>query len=69
MGSNHDRVHYQELASALGDSAELLDWATNNMDWDDVSKDAVLVATDEQERDYQKWWPNADMEVFEKVDG
>src|SRR5687768_7425058 len=42
-GSPLDQTYEGELAYALGDAETLIDWAANDMDWDDVRERAVQV--------------------------
>ena len=55
-----------ETAYALsGDGeADLIDYAQNNMDWDDVKASAVKVE-DPDQVDYQEGWVNGDKEFVE----
>lgn len=43
------------------DEYEIEDWARNNMNWDDVSSKAKMLATGET--DYQEGWVNGDVEI------
>lgn len=54
----------QDDTNALfnSDSFEIEDWASNNMNWDDVKTFAVKVDSGECV-DYQKGWVNGDKEV------
>ena len=54
--------YQDEFDYTLGDNYELLDWASNNMDWKDVVNYARLIDIDESS-DYNEWWVNADREV------
>ena len=43
---------------------EFADWAKNNMHWDDVKQDAVLISTDQLGVDFQEGWVNGDYEYM-----
>lgn len=45
---------------------ELLDWASNNMDWKDVSAHAVFTLANLSMRDYNKDWVNAEKEIIDE---
>jgi len=45
-------VYRIEFDLTLEDDSELLDWASNNMDWSDVEGRAVLVPTKPKKADY-----------------
>ena len=45
-----------EFDYTLSDDDELLDWAANNMNWEDVADEAVIVHTPEIERDMADAW-------------
>ena len=45
----------------LDDDYEVEDWAKNNMNWEDVSDEAVCVES--PETDFQEGWMNGDVEV------
>lgn len=51
----------QELEYALGETSELIDWAKNNMDWDDLNHHAERL--DPPERDLDDLWMDADLTV------
>lgn len=46
---------------------EFADWAKNNMDWDDVKADAILLEKSSLPADYQERWMNGGYE-YRKVD-
>lgn len=52
----------KEFDYAMNSDYELLDWASNNMDWKDVLSHATLVDT-RNLRDYVNEWVNADRKV------
>ncbi len=45
------------------DSYQVEDWASNNMNWSEVEKDAVKVVISDV--DYQKGWVNGDTEIVD----
>lgn len=53
----------EEYASILANHERLLDWAENNMNWKDVSKDAFRVSPGQV--DYQEGWVNGAKKVVE----
>ena len=57
-----EKILAEEMKMALEDDAEMIDWAKNNMNWDDVKQYAnQLKAPDAV--DYQDGWVNGEMEV------
>jgi len=53
----------QERKVTLEDDDELLDWASNNMDWSDVEKHAHCILSVEPDVDYQDGWINGNKTV------
>lgn len=45
------------------DSYEILDWAKNNMNWDDVEKDAIVVKRKTSKDEFQECWINGEHEI------
>lgn len=69
----HSRADYYkedgydaEFKYTMGSDYELLDWASNNMDWADVKSLAVRVVEDEKEPNYQEGWVNGEKEIITK---
>jgi hypothetical protein len=57
-----------EVDFALTDEYTLLDWASNNMDWEYVEEFAIKVATrDMKPEDYQEGWVNGKKQVIEEA--
>ena len=54
----------KEVEYALEDEYEIMDWAANNMNWEDVVLQAQEVV--KAEPDYQEGWINGDKEIIEK---
>jgi len=63
-GPEFDKVFNELVEDALEDTYEIIDWASNNMNWSDVKDVAVKVST--MEVDFQEGWVNGDKEVIEK---
>ena len=64
---SYDAIYARELEYTLADSGELEDWAANNMNWSDVSHEAVRVPSGASKAtDYQKGWVSGEKEVVEK---
>jgi len=61
----YDIIYAEELAYAMDDDYELIDWASNNMNWKDVKDRAALLETKIEPTDYDKEWANAKMEIAE----
>jgi hypothetical protein len=64
LSLEYETTFVKERALAIDDHDELLDWAANNMNWDDVEDVAVLVET-APALDYQEGWVNGEKEVVE----
>lgn len=60
---DYKEVLQKEYQYAIGDDDELLDWAANNMDWDDVEREAFKV-TITPKIDYQKQWVNGKKRII-----
>lgn len=58
-----EKTYHEEYQFTLENDDELIDWATNNMDWADVEKFASLVSRPKV--DYQEGWINGEHEVVE----
>lgn len=54
----------EEYEYTLSDHEELIDWAENNMNWEDVEKFAQPLGA-RTKTDYQEGWVNGDKEVVE----
>ena len=63
-GKEFDVVFIDEVKYSLEDEYNIIDWASNNMNWSDVKNIAVKVST--MEIDFQEGWVNGDKEVITK---
>ena len=61
----YDVIYKEEFDFAIEDEIELIEYASNNMDWKDVKDQAVLLETKIEPTDYDKEWTNAKMEIAE----
>ena len=52
-----------EYNYTLGDNSELIDWASNNMNWEDLAPHAVRVQRPPEMPDYDAEWGNATKRV------
>jgi len=64
-GPEYDKEFAAEYEYTLNDDFELIDWAANNMNWDEVEHNARLVWPDPQVVDYQEGWVNGEKEIVE----
>ena len=46
-----------------GDEFEIIDWAQNNMNWEDVEAHACRMAQSEPDHDFQDGWVNGNKEL------
>jgi hypothetical protein len=53
-----------EVDYALSDDSELLDWAHNNTNWEDVAMHAIEVTTQPLPPNREAEWPNAKKQVI-----
>lgn len=53
----------EEYDFMMNNEYNIVDWASNNMDWEDVAEHAVLI--DVKKHDYKKEWINAKMYIKE----
>ncbi|MGF9909554.1 hypothetical protein [Brevibacillus porteri] len=63
-GVDADADFDEEYEYALYDHEDLIDWAENNMNWEDVAKFAQPLG-DRTKTDYQEGWVNGEKEVVE----
>lgn len=64
LASEYDADYSEELFDCLGFNDEIIDWAFNNMDWEDV-KTYALYKGHENNTDYEDEWCNVQHEVVE----
>ena len=65
-GIDKTTTYDEEYAYAMTNNDELLDWGTNNMNWEDVERFARKVETPESRKvDYQEGWVNGKKKVVE----
>jgi hypothetical protein len=58
-------VYNQEFEYALKNEEEIIDWASNNMNWSDVKDIATELPSKKKELDFEDEWPNANKEIVE----
>ena len=51
-----------------GDHEEISEWASNNMNWDDVLQYAVRLASPPPPCDFQEGWVTGEWKIEERVD-
>jgi len=61
--SEWKEVYRTEFDLTLEDNSELLDWASNNMNWSDVEGRAILIPSEPKKVDYEDEWTNAKRKV------
>ena len=61
--SIEDSLENDTLPLFYQDSYEIEDWATNNMDWDEVKAHALKIK-DAPEPDWQEGWLNGDKTII-----
>lgn len=68
--STIDAVYQDEYDEAMSDDYELIDWAGNNMDWDDIKPHIVKLADPRPMRDvdYHFGWQESSLQVLTKED-
>ena len=57
---DYTEVYEAEMEAS---NSELVEWASNNMDWSDVEAVAVRVDVPVEQPKYAAWWTNAHKEV------
>ena len=60
-----EEMRKEEYANTLADNSELLDWAANNMNWNDVAHAAILIQPGRV--DFQEGWLNGHKRVVESA--
>ena len=53
-------VYRRERDNTIKDDALLIDWAENNINWEDIEKDAILIPTANKDLDKHEEWMNND---------
>ena len=61
----YSNVFKEEVEYALTDTCEIVDWASNNMNWSDVKDIAWELPSKKKELDFEDEWPNANKEIVE----
>ena len=68
-----DEITYDEslyddtIPLFMAETYEIEDWASNNMDWDDVKEYAIKIETKaKHEYDFQDGWMNGNKEILKK---
>ncbi|WP_212635455.1 hypothetical protein [Saccharibacillus brassicae] len=64
-GPEYEKEFQAEFEYAMTDAIELVDWATDNMNWEDVEAHAQRVAQQDHPIDYQEGWVNGEKEIVE----
>ncbi len=59
-----DEVYQKELDYSMSDGGELIDWASNNMNWSDVEAVAEKVLIEDLSLNYQEEWVNCENRSF-----
>lgn len=62
--SNYPEDFPDEASLNLLDNDDLVEWAANNMDWDDVKDQAVMLKRPDPV-DYQDGWVNGESNIIE----
>jgi len=62
-GDEFKKVYHEEMVYALDDNYEIIDWAADNMNWEDVVKHAHKIK--DGIIDYQEGWVNGEKEIVE----
>ncbi len=57
---DYDTAYNREYRYAMTDEVELIDWASNNMDWSEVKDKVERVPEKTAEIDYDREWTNAE---------
>lgn len=60
-GKKHTDIYKREMAYTLENDDELMDWAANNMNWEDVQSCARMHKAGTV--DYQEGWINGEKQV------
>ena len=61
----YENLFQEEFEYTLGDNSELSDWASNNMNWSDLSLHARRVQVTPPKPNYEELWSNCDREYFD----
>ena len=64
---NFEKIKQREYEYTLSDNSEILDWAANNMNWNDVAHAAILIRPGSV--DFQEGWVNGQKCVAESTTG
>jgi hypothetical protein len=66
-GVPYERALEETLDLFKNDTYEIIDWAENNMNWEDVKKHAWKSHTPPETVDYQDGWVNGKKEIVKEV--
>lgn len=64
--NNWKKTYNDEYEYTMEDEGEAIDWACNNMNWEDVEPFAVRVDFLKNSFDYNDGWTNGDKEIITK---
>ena len=65
-GTAGNAIFDEEFAHAMGDHDDLIDWAANNMNWDEVAPHSFMLSGPTS-TDYDDGWANGEKSVGFKV--
>ena len=65
VGTDYYRVLKEELAVAMEDPIEAMDWLVNNMNWPEIAPFAVKVERPQRPFDHAKEFSNATVQIVE----
>ncbi len=64
--TNWHKTYNEEHKLTMTDESIATDWASGNMNWDEVEPYARKITTESKGFDYQDGWINGDMEIIKK---
>jgi hypothetical protein len=69
-GEDYAEYYRNEFSICMNDASEIVDWAANNMNWDEVKHVAIEVRAHPlpTPEDFQEGWVNGDKEVKDEAD-
>src|SRR5579863_1822632 len=68
FGGDVERSLNEDTIPCFADDFEIVDWASNNMNWSDIAPNAIQLPTPSTKPDYQREWTNAVKKVVLRDD-
>lgn len=61
----YEKIYFREVRYTENNSDEIVDWISNNMNWSDISRNAVIIKTPPA-LNYDEYWSDATFNILKK---